>query len=68
MFIKCVASVWSCGIGGRRENICVFYYGNNIRSVASASTFSMISMDRAVFEGSDGRFDGTRLVKCVGVN
>ena len=42
--------------------------GDDVGSVASAGAFGVVTVNRAVLEGCDGRFDETAFVERVGVD
>src|SRR6478735_5087578 len=46
----------------------MLYHGDDIGSMATSCTLCVISMNCAVLESSDCRFDKARLIECVSVN
>lgn len=46
----------------------MFYHAYDIWSMATSSTFCMVSVDCAVLECGNGGFHKTRFVECVGMD
>lgn len=68
MFIESVACVWSRGIGTGWKNVVMFNDGNDVGRMSTACTFSVVSVDSAILESSDGSLNKARFVECVCVN
>lgn len=68
MLVKGVVRERSGGISGRRKNIWLLDYRYDIWGMTPAGTLGMISVNRSVFESSNGSLHKTRLVQGIGVD
>jgi len=68
MLIERIARVRARGIRAAGQHVGVLDHGNNVGRVSTASTFGVVGVDGAAFEGGDGLLDEAGFVERVGVD